>query len=79
MNRTYDFERRNFRMDGSNCRPIKIVREEENSALDAVGDVIAKLFSGRIGAIVKAAIVVACIIGIIGIVGGIESGAINIF
>lgn len=77
MNRTYDFERRNFRMDGSNCRPIKIVREEENSALDAVGDVIAKVASGRIGTIVKAAIVVACFIVVVGIIGGIESGAIH--
>ena len=64
-------------MDGSNCRPIKIVREEENSALDAVGDVIAKVASGRIGAIVKAAIVVACLIVVVGIIGGIESGAIH--
>ena len=77
MNGTYNIERRNFRMEGSNCRPIKIVREEENSALDAVGDVIAKVASGRIGAIVKAAIVVACLIVVVGIIGGIESGAIH--
>ena len=64
-------------MDGSNCRPIKIIREEESSALDAVGNVIAKIAGGRIGAIVKAAIVVACLIVVLGIVGGIESGAIH--
>ena len=66
-------------MEGGNCRPVRIVRDEEPSAVDAIGNIIAKIASGRVGTIVKAAIVIACIIGIIGIVGGIESGAINIF
>ena len=79
MNGTYNIERRNFRTDGSNCRPIKIVREEENSALDAVGEIIAKFASGRVALVIRAIIAVVGLIAFIGIIGGMENGAISIF
>ena len=81
MNRTC-----NYKDYESNCRPIRINSldsynescSEGTDALELFGKLICKLVSGMTSAAFRVFMAVACIIGFIGIIGGIEAETISV-
>ena len=75
MNRTY-----NYNSYESNCRPVRIknVSSEENDIIDAVGDLVVKAFALFSSVAFKVCMAVLCLIGFIGVIGGVELGTLSI-
>ena len=75
MNRTYDYNSYE-----SNCKPVRIKNErcEENDVLDVVGDLILKAISLFSSTAFKVFMAVICLIGFVGVIGGVEAGTLSI-
>ena len=75
MNRTYDYNsyKRNYEAVRN-----ENVREEEYDVVDLLGDLIVKAFSLFSSTAFKVCIAVLCLVGFVGVIGGVESGSLSI-
>ena len=73
MNKTFD-----YKAYESNCTPIRISKDTQDDALDVLGSVIGKIFSGNILAIIRTVIALVCFFSFIGIIGSVESGSMTV-
>ena len=75
MNRAY-----NYNSYESNCRPVKIknVRNEETDVVDTVADLIVRAASIFTSTAFKVCVAILCLVGFVGIIGGVESGNLSL-
>ncbi len=74
MNKTYSHNEYE-----SNCRFVRINESNDESAvLNALGDLLCRLGSARVLNIIKVILTLACFVGFIGVMGGVESGSISL-
>lgn len=75
MNRTYDYNSYE-----SNCKPVRIKNEkyEENDVLEEVGNLILKAIAFFSSTAFKVFMAVICLVGFVGVIGGVESGTLSI-
>ncbi len=74
MNKTYSHNEYE-----SNCRFVKLNdRNDESAVLNALGNMICNLGSARVLNIIKVILTLACFVGFIGVMGGVESGSISL-
>lgn len=81
MNRTC-----NYKDYESNCRPIRLngmnmryeAASEDDDALEFLGKLICKLVSGMTSAAFRVVMAVVCLIGFIGVIGGLEAETISV-
>ena len=78
MNKAYSYQSK-YDAYESNCSVVNISREEENvSALDALGDMISRISSKNVIAVIRAIIATICFFGFIGVIGGVEAETLSI-
>ncbi len=63
----------------SNCRFVRIDNgNDQSTLLDALGELLSHLGSVRVLNIIKVILALACFVGFIGVMGGVESGNISL-
>ncbi len=63
----------------SNCRFVKIDdRKDDSAMLNALSELICHLGSARVLNIIKVILTLACFVGFIGVMGGVENGSISL-
>ena len=73
MNRTY-----NCNAYESNCTPLKIVENDSRDALDLLGSVIGKIFTGNALAIIRTVVALVCFFGFVGVIGSVEAETMTV-
>lgn len=72
MNRTFDDKRYE-----SNCRIVK-VKENDESALDLIGELIGSIDMHYAAVIFKVVLSILCFVGFVGVIGGVEAGHLSV-